>query len=422
MERIKSFFKEQNFRVLASNFLSLAVLQVLNILLPFLTIPYLLRVVGVEKFGLISFALAFVTFFQIVVEYGFNTIATRDVSIASKDSRAVQSIFNQVLTTKLFLLGISTLFFVGVVVLIPKFKADLLVYLFTYIMVIGQALFPVWLFQGLQQMKYITYLNVVFKTVCTLLIFLVVKQESDYFYAPLLTSLGFLFSGLASLWVVKFKFNIRFSLCTFTQVREQLSKAKYLFLSEFQIALIANANVLIVGFLLNDTAVGYYATAEKVIRAISNLQAPIINAFYPYISKLMLENKNKATQQIKKLARYGSAIDLVGLLLLFALAPLIFRLLFGTQTIESVLVFRIMIVFPLFSFLDQLFGKLILLTNNKENLFFKVFFYTSIASVVLCVGLTYKFGFVGTAIASTFAQSLLAFGMWFYAKPFLKTS
>ncbi|MBB1150983.1 flippase [Myroides sp. NP-2] len=422
MERIKSFFKEQNFRVLVGNFLSLAVLQVLNILLPFLTIPYLLRVVGVEKFGLISFALAFVTFFQIAVEYGFNTISTRDVSIASKDSKAVQQIFNQVLTTKLFLLGISTFVFVGVVVLIPKFKADLFVYLFTYIMVIGQALFPVWLFQGLQQMKYITYLNVIFKTVCTLLIFLVVKQESDYFYAPLLTSLGFLFSGLASLWVAKSRFNIRFSLCTFKQVKEQLSKAKYLFLSEFQIALIANANVLIVGFLLNDTAVGYYATAEKVIRAISNLQAPLINAFYPYVSKLMLENKNKAIQQIKKLARYGSIVDLVALLLLFVLSPLIFSLLFGTETEESVLVFRIMIVFPLLSFLDQLFGKLILLTNNKESLFFKVFFYTSIASVVLCVGLTHKFGFIGTAIASTIAQSLLAFGMWFYAKPFLRTS
>ncbi|MGG5506662.1 MULTISPECIES: flippase [unclassified Myroides] len=422
MERIKMFFKEQNFKVLIGNFLSLTVLQVLNILLPFLTIPYLLRVVGVEKFGLISFALAFVTFFQIVVEYGFNTISTRDVSVVSRDTKAVQTIFNRVLTTKLFLLCISTVVFLLTVMLIPKFRADLEVYLFTYIMVIGQALFPVWFFQGLQQMKYITYLNVIFKTSCTLLIFIVVKQESDYYYAPLLTSIGFLLSGISALWVVRSKFNIRFSFCGFKQVKEQLSQAKYLFLSEFQIALIANANVLIVGFLLNDVAVGYYATAEKVIRAVSNLQAPIINAFYPYISKLMLENKTKAIQQIKKLARFGALADIVGLVILFLFSEFIFSILFGSQPTQSVLAFRIMILFPLLSFLDQLFGKLVLLTNNKENLFFKVFFYTSIASVLLCVGLTYQLGFVGTAIASTIAQSLLALGMWYYAKPFLKTS
>ncbi|WP_158962009.1 flippase [Myroides fluvii] len=421
MNRLKLFLKEKNFKVLVGNFLSLTVLQVLNILLPFLTIPYLFRVVGVEKFGLISFALAFVTFFQIVIEYGFNTISTRDISIVSHDKKAVQQTFNEVLSTKLFLLTILTLVFVMVIFGIPKFRADILVYLFTYIMVIGQVLFPIWLFQGLQQMKYITYINVVFKTLCTLLIFVLVKHESQYYYAPLLTSLGFVLSGIASLWVVKKKFDIHFSFCTFEQVKTQLNKARYLFLSEFQIALIANANVLIIGFLLNATAVGYYATAEKVIRAVSNLQAPIINAFYPYISKLMQENKMKANQYIKKLVKYGGLVDVLGLIVLFILSEFIFKLLFGDQTEESILVFRIMIAFPLLSFVDQLFGKLVLLTNNKENLFFKIFFYTSIVSVVLCVGLTYSFGFVGTAIASTIAQLILALGMWYYARPYLNS-
>lgn len=420
MNRIIKIIKKKDVGTLVSNFFSLAILQILNIVLPFLTIPYLLRVVGVEKFGLISFALAFVTFFQIVVEYGFNNTATRDISVAANDSSAVEKIYNAVFTTKMFLLGICSIVFLIVVYSIPKFSEYSLVYLFTYLTVIGQAIFPVWLFQGLQQMKYITYLNVAFKTICTLLIFLLVKQQSDYYLAPLLTSFGFLLSGIGALFVVYRKFGIKMRITSFLQVKEQLKKGKYLFFSEFQIAFIVNANVVLIGLLLNNTAVGYYATAEKVIRAISNLQLPVINALYPHISKLMISNKEKAINQIKKITLYGVIVQVLGIIVLFLLSRYIFQIIFGERTEESVLVFRIMILMPLFVFLDQIFGKLILLTNNKENCFFKVFFFTSIISVVLCFIMTYSFGFVGTAIANTFVQLLVALGMFYYAKPLIK--
>lgn len=422
MKKIIEIIQTKDIGVLIKNFFSLAILQVLNIVLPFLTIPYLLRVVGVEKFGLISFALAFVTFFQIVVEYGFNNTATRDISVVATNKDAVEKIYSAVLTTKMFLLGICSVVFLIVIYTIPKFSEYSIVYLFTFLTVIGQAMFPLWLFQGLQQMKYITYLNVIFKSVCTLLIFILVKEQSDYYLAPLLTSLGFIFSGIGALIVAYRKFGIKMTIVSFEQIKEQLIKGKYLFFSEFQIAFIVNANVVIIGFLLNNTAVGYYATAEKVIRAISNLQLPIINALYPHISKLMVENKSKAINQIKKIAIYGSIVEIVGIIILFALSGYLFQIIFGEQTEESVIVFRIMIVMPLLVFLDQIFGKLILLTNNRENHFFKVFFFTSIISVVLCFIMTYSLGFVGTAIANTFVQLLVACGMYYYAKPLIKNS
>lgn len=422
MKRVIEIIQTKDIGVLIKNFFSLAILQVLNIVLPFLTIPYLLRVIGVEKFGLISFALAFVTFFQIVIEYGFNNTATRDISVVATDKNAVERIYSAVLSTKLFLLGICSVLFLIVVYSIPKFSEHSIIYLFTFLSVIGQAMFPLWLFQGLQEMKYITYLNVIFKTACTLLIFILIKEQSDYYLAPLLTSIGFLMSGMSALIVVHRKFRIKFSIVSFARIKEQLLKGKYLFFSEFQIAFIVNANVVLIGLLLNNTAVGYYATAEKVIRAISNLQLPIINALYPHISKLMVENKNKAINQIKKIAIYGSIAEIVGIIILFALSGYLFQILFGEQTRESVIVFRIMIFMPLLVFLDQIFGKLILLTNNKENSFFKVFFFTSIISVVMCFIMTYSFGYVGTAVANIIVQFLIAFGMFYYAKPLIKNS
>lgn len=420
MNRLRKLLKEKELSALISNFISLVVLQILNVILPFLTIPYLLRVVGVDKFGLISFALAFVMFFQIIVDYGFNTISTRDISIVAQRKNEVQRIFSEVFITKMILLFISVVVFSGLVFGIQRFRIDYEVYMFTFLMVLGQAIFPIWLFQGLQAMKYITMLNVFFKTIFTLLIFLVVKQESDYVYAPLLTSLGFVFSGITSLWIVKSKFNITLEKVSVNQIIGQLLKAKYLFFSEFQIAFIVNANVILIGLLLNNTAVGYYSTAEKVIRAISNLQMPIINTFYPHISRLMSFDRTKAIDQIKRIILIGVVIEFFGILILFLLSHYIFKMIFGTSTEESVLVFRIMILLPLFIFLDQVFGKLVLLTNNKESHFFKVFFYTSIISVFLCFIMTYLYGFVGTAIANVFVQLFVACGMYYYAKPILK--
>lgn len=420
MEKLRLFFKAKEYKVVLNNFLSLAVLQVLNIVLPLLTVPYLLRVVGVEKFGLISMALALVAFFQLVIEYGFNTVSARDVSVVAHDKKAVEQIFNEVMSTKLFLASICSVVFLVLIFVVPQFRLNVEVYLFTYIAVLGQALFPVWLFQGLQQMKYITYINVFFKTISTIFIFVLVRNAESYYLAPLLTSLGFLFSGFVSIILIKRLYNISFLLCSFKTIKKQLNKVKYLFFSDFQVALLANANVLLLGFLVSNTAVGYYATADKVIRALSNLQNPLINAFYPYISKLMTTDRIKAIQQIKKVGSYMSGVNLVGLTILFVCATYIFKLLFGNYAAESVIIFRIMILFPLLSFLDQLFGKIVLLINNREDLFFKVFFYTSLISVLLSVVLTYSFGFIGTAIGSAIAQLFLAFGMWYYAKTYLK--
>lgn len=422
MEKIKAFFNEKDYKVLVSNFLSLAVLQGLNILLPFLTIPYLLRVVGVEKFGLISFALAFVTFFQIVVDYGFNNTATRDISIVSDNKKDVERIFSEVLTTKIFLLILCTIVFLLAILLLPKFSEDKWVYIFTYLSVVGQTLFPIWLFQGIQQMKYITYLNVVFKTVFTIAIFIFVREQNDYYLAPLLTSLGFFFSGISALAIVYFKLGYKLRLVTMQQVKEQLKKGKYLFFSEFQIAFIVNINVVVIGFLLNNTVVGYYATAEKVIRAISALQLPIINALYPYISRIMISNPKEAFSKLNKIVSLGIIVEFIGIGILYLISSKLFEVLFGEGAVESVHVFRIMLLLPLLVFIDQIFGKLVLLTNNKEKQFFSVFFFTSIINIVLCFIMTSYYGYIGTAITNVVAQFLVALGMYYYARPLIKKS
>ena len=147
-------------KVFIKNFLSLAAVQGVNYLLPLMTLPYLVRVLGVDNFGIFSFATAIVAFFAVITDYGFNFSATREISVNKFNKTEITKIYSSVMTLKIILMLLSFLILCIMVFFIPKFNDNLLIYLLCYGVVLGQVLFPVWFFQGMEQMQFITVVNV----------------------------------------------------------------------------------------------------------------------------------------------------------------------------------------------------------------------------------------------------------------------
>ncbi|HNS26312.1 MAG TPA: oligosaccharide flippase family protein [Methanobacteriaceae archaeon] len=98
--RINEILENKDYQRILENILSLFSLQGLNYILPLVTFPYLTRVLGPEKYGLVAFALAFIGYFQILTDYGFNMSATREISIHREDEERVSRIYSSVLATK----------------------------------------------------------------------------------------------------------------------------------------------------------------------------------------------------------------------------------------------------------------------------------------------------------------------------------
>jgi polysaccharide transporter, PST family len=87
-------------KAIVSNFLSLGVLQVANYAFPLITLPYIVRIVGIGNYGLLAFAAAIVAYFQILTNYGFSLSATRSVSVHREDRERLTAIFSSVLTAQ----------------------------------------------------------------------------------------------------------------------------------------------------------------------------------------------------------------------------------------------------------------------------------------------------------------------------------
>lgn len=335
---LMGLIRSEEYRVLAENFLSLSTLQVLVYIIPFITLPYLTRVLGVYNYGLVNFAIAFNTYFIIITDYGFNLSAVREISVNREDPQRVSEIFSSVMLIKGILATLSFCILLLVILNIPRFSINWQVYIFAFGLVIGNVIFPTWFYQGMERMKYITVLNVLTNLIFLAAIFIFIRRPSDYLYVPLLQSMGTLTAGVISQWIIRTRFNVRFHLPPLRTVYETFRDSTQFFLSRVSVSIYTSSNSFFLGLFAGNTAVGYYSAAEKLYTAAQGLYSPLMQVTYPYMAK----TRNRAFH--RKVLRYSLILNtiLCGGIILFA--PTIIGILFGPQYMPSVNVLRLLAV------------------------------------------------------------------------------
>jgi len=412
----KRFLATDTRKRLIENFLSLSVLQIANYILPLITLPYLVRVLGPEKFGLIAFSQAFIGYFQILTDYGFNLSATREISINRENKEKVSEIFSSVMIIKLALMIISLILMFVIIFFFEKFRKDWIIYYLTFGMVVGQVLFPVWFFQGMEKMKYITFLNILAKVIFTVAIFVFVKETSDYLYVALLNSLGFIIAGILGLWIVFRDFNVEFRIPRWEGIKYQLKEGWYIFISTVAISLYTISNTFILGLFTNNTIVGYYSAAEKIIRAIQGLLAPISQTIYPHISKLMNESKEIGVKFIRKVTLLIGSFSFILSLVIFMFADLIVRIILGSQFTESIIVLRIIAFLPFIIGLSNVFAVQGIIAYGNVKIIPKITFVGAISNVILAMLLVKLLQVIGVAISLVFAEILVTIVSFYYLR------
>jgi PST family polysaccharide transporter len=272
-------------RGLIANFSYLSALQVFNLLIPILTYPYLIRVLGIETYGLIIYSQAIVAYFVIVINFGFNISATKDVSIHRDDKDELSNIVSSVLIIK-GMLFLSACIILGLIVLVIPLAYEYrwLLYLTMYT-AFYEFLFPLWYFQGVEKMKYIAYITIINRLFFLLLIFFLVQNKKDYLLVPILNGIGTIIAGITSIWILFWHEGVDFKLQKIITLKIHFKAGLTFFYSRAISVFSDKTTIVIIGSFFGLTEVAFYDLAIK-ISALGRLPFNLINqTVYPRIAK-----------------------------------------------------------------------------------------------------------------------------------------
>lgn len=414
MSKLKQFLKTQEYKKILENIVSLTGLQFASYILPLITLPYLTVVLGPDMFGLTQYAISLITYFQIITDYGFNLSATRELAIKREDNHEVSRIFSSVMFIKLALMILTFIILILIVIFIPKFSEDYLVYLLTFGMVIGYMLFPTWFFQAMEFMRYTSILNIIGKIIYTVAIFIFIHNAGDYILVPVINSAGLIIVGIMGLYLAIKRFNIKLIIPKWCDVKYQLKEGWHVFISTVSINLYTTTNTFLLGLLTNNTLVGYYSIAEKIVLAANGLLTPISQALYPYVSRRNSESKTINIQFIRKLTKLMACVGFVLSALIFIFAKPIVIYIFGDAYMSSIILLEILSALPFIVALSTVFGVQTMLTHNYQKAFSSITLLGGIINIFLAVVLITMYGVVGIAVCFVITESFITIAMFLF--------
>lgn len=397
------------YEALVKNFTSLSILQITNYLFPLITLPYLVRILGPEKYGLVNFAMAFTAYFVTICDYGFNLSVTKQISIFRNDKLKINEIFSSVIVLKILFGILSAIILLAITFSFTRFSADADVFLLSFGIVIGNILFPVWFYQGIENMKFITIITFFSRLIGTVMIFLIINGINDYPKLVMIYSSVSILIGILGLTIAIKKFNVSLFIPKLSFLSFQFKEGFQIFISTTAINLYTTSNIFLLGILINDNAVGYFAAADKIRIAAQSILPTISQSVFPYVNKLLIESYDKFVTFNKNLLKYQTILSFFISLILFLFAEEIVLLLLGERFSESIWVLKILAILPLLSSFTTIFTTNMLIPLNQKNDFMKTFLAAGIISLVSAFILVPLYEQYGTAMAFVLAEITAAF-------------
>lgn len=391
--KFRSLIYQPEVKTLAGNFIALSVLKAVSFFFPLITLPYLSRVIGVERFGDLAFAAAIMIFVETITDWGFNYTATRDVAQNRDDLSRVSHIFSEVIFAKLFLTIVCFVGLYAVATFIPTLRANRLLLLLTFAYIPGHILFPEWLFQAFERMKYITVLNVLSKTVFTVLIFLVIKTQQDYIYQPVLIACGYIVSGTIAMYMIRHTFRVNIVIPSVRDIIRRLQGSTNMFICLLLPNLYTNFSTVILKTCCGSAATGIFSEGQRFQQIIDQLTQVLSRTFFPFLAR----HKEKHYMYV----RISGVISVVACFTLFFGADLFVRLFYTSEFASVVPVIRIFAITPFFLFLMNTYGTNYLVVIGKENILRNIIIFCSFLGLVLTWIIIPKYSFLGAAVSIT---------------------
>lgn len=306
ISKIKVLFN--NNKIVIENYFFMTFLQVLNSLFYLIIYPYLIRTLGVENYGLYVFATSISMYFVTFVAFGFEMPALNSIVLNQNNDKVKSYILSCVFTAKIYLEILSLIVFVLLITLIPFLNKNWIIFSICFSNTLTGILFPTWYFQGIQNMRIVTFIQLSFKITSLIFIFIFVKSADDLCFFVLIVNSTNIGGALVAFSIIQFVHKIKIQFVVFSQLKKWFVDAMPFFWTVAAGTVKSQSITLITGSFFSLSDVAIYDLAYKIISIPSTLLTSINSALFP---KMIA---NLKTEKVKIILRYES---LLGLLVIF---------------------------------------------------------------------------------------------------------
>lgn len=385
-------------KIITKNITSLLLIKIATYIIPLVSLPYLVRTLGIQEYGKLAFALAILQYFVLIVNYGFDLSATQKIAKEKDSKEIVSQIFADTIFAKLVLLVLTVIIFSSISLLFKENGNIKNLMTYGYVVVFGSALYPQWLFQGKEQLGLISIMRIVSQLLSLPLLFFFVKEPQDSCFAALIQGMPTLFIAMFAFLLIWKREWLTLKRPCFVGIVKEIKSGFHLFISSASVSIYTTSITVVLGFMSGPSTVALYSAAQKIVQAAQGIYSPISNSFYPRVNKLVDTDVNLAKRMILFVFKIQAFITVCIALLLYVASERIIPLVFGDELFDSILTLKILSVVPIVVGISNILGVQILIPLGFSKAFSKNIVYSSIFSIILLIPMCYFWGENGAAI------------------------
>ena len=383
-----------------------------SLLFPLITFPYAARIIMAEGIGQINFYSSIISYISLFTSLGIPLYAIREIAKVRNSPQQLSITTTEIvlLHTGLTLIGYFVIFVI--VVTFPKIAENALLFLLLSISIIFTAIGCEWFYQGIEDFKYITIRAITVKSICVILLFMLVKTRDDIMFYALYTVVGTVGNNLFNFFRLRKHIYVKY-----INIRElcplrHLKPAIHVFVLNMVISIYCNLDIVMLGFLKDSSTVGYYTGATRLTKMLLAIVSSLGTVMVPRLSHLLNTNQLDEFKRIsQKAVDFVIALSLPLSLGLIVTSHLLIRLFCGPTYEPAILTLQIISPILFLIALSGVMGIQILYPQGKENIVIKCTLIGAITNFTLNCFLIPVYANNGAAIATCIAELSVTMSM-----------
>lgn len=391
----------------------LFVFQIAKILFPFITLPYLTRVLSTEVYGSVAYVKTVMNYMQIIVDFGFVLSATKNIVKLKNNKKELEYVVGDTLIARIIMGIIGFIVLMLLIICLPILRHNMLYTVLSYIVIFESVFLMDYLFRGLEKMHVITIRFILMKIISTLLTFILIKSDSNVLLIPILDILSSLFA-IGLVFIETKKLNLEFKFSGFKKAFLSIKESFVYFLSNAASTSFNALSTILIGIMISSTEVAFWCVCMQVIGSITACYSPISDGIYPEMIR------SKDYNLILKIEKIFIPIVFTGCILMYVMSTFILNVLGGEKYLEAVPVFRLLIPVLFFGFLSVIHGwpALGAIDKNKETTI------TTIISIIIHILLLIiliiinRFTLINIALIRSLTEIVLFLTRFYYCKKY----